>query len=79
MANQKDSESQVSLFRRVILTDAHDGENISGLVMLMYGWDATNRVWRRVLVDETGQLQGVGGGTTSYVYDTAVYDTATYV
>jgi hypothetical protein len=37
--------------------DVVDGENINALRTAIYGWDYTNNVWRRILVDTTGKLQ----------------------
>lgn len=43
----------------------------------LYGYNDTLG-WLPVLVDETGALEGISGGTTSNTYGSAVYGTGTY-
>lgn len=79
MARQH-QKRQESIIQGVYISPDQTGDNIEALRMAMYGYDYTNSMWRRIAVDENGQLLGVGGsgGGTSSVYDTAVYDTGVY-
>lgn len=52
------------LLNRVYKGPNKSGDNVDGLVELMYGYDYTNNVWRRVAVDASGNIGSGGGGGT---------------
>lgn len=62
----KPQKRQESILQGVYTDPESSGENIEALRMVLYGWDYTNSVWRRVSVDENGTVQtnGAAAATT---------------
>jgi len=59
---------QQELWNRVYKGPNKSGDNVDGIVEMLYGYDYGNSVWRRVATDSAGNVSITGGsGGTQYV------------